>query len=81
MEFCKKTRFGQEVGNFFLRGEHPSQCCATPDVHRSCENNLLDTFTISKMWNFKTLKILEVCTFENSKFQNFKNVLPHINGL
>ncbi len=29
------------------------------------------------MWDFKTLKIQS--TFENLTFQNFKNVLPHIN--
>ncbi len=45
------------------------------------DNNLLDTlekhsqfqkFAILKLWKFK------VCTFENSKIQNVKNVLPHI---
>jgi len=48
------------------------------------DNNLLDTLKkhsqfqkcgILKLWKFK------VCTFEKSKFQNFKNVLPHINEL
>jgi hypothetical protein len=45
------------------------------------DNSLLDTlekhsqfqkFAILKLWKFK------VCTFENSNFQNVKNVLPHI---
>jgi hypothetical protein len=47
-------------------------------------NNLLDTLKnysqfqkcgILKLWKFK------VYTFENSKIQNFKNVLPNINGV
>jgi len=47
------------------------------------DNNLLDTkktITISKMWSSKTLKF-KVCTFEKLELQNFKNVLPHINGV
>ncbi len=30
--------------------------------------------TISNMWNSKTLK-LKICTFENSKLQNFKSII------
>jgi hypothetical protein len=28
------------VRNFLLWSEHPLQCCVTPDVHKSYENNL-----------------------------------------
>jgi len=48
------------------------------------DNNLLDTLKkhsnffkngVLKLWKFK------VSTFENLEFQDFKGVLPHINGV
>jgi len=48
------------------------------------DNNLFDTLKkhlqfqkcgILNLWKFK------VCTFEHLEFQNFKAVLPHINGV
>jgi hypothetical protein len=36
----KKKRFGQEVANFLLWGEHSFKYCVTPNVHKSCESNL-----------------------------------------
>jgi hypothetical protein len=53
IKFNQKTRFGQKVGNFILWwGEHPLQCCVTPNIHRSCEinfqiSNLLQTSIIA----------------------------------
>jgi hypothetical protein len=48
------------------------------------DNSLLDT--LKKHSQFKKCGILnlwkfKVCTLENSKLQNFKSVLPHINGV
>jgi len=48
------------------------------------DNNLLDT--LKKNSQFQKCGILEfwkfkICTFENLEFQNFKSVLPHINGV
>jgi len=40
IEFDQKIKFGQEMGNFLLWSKHPFQCCATPNIHRRCENNL-----------------------------------------
>jgi hypothetical protein len=31
IEFNQKTRFGQEVNNIILWGEHPFQCWETPE--------------------------------------------------
>jgi hypothetical protein len=39
------------------------------------KNSQFQKCGILKLWKFK------VCTFENSKFENFKSVLPHINGI
>ncbi len=53
-------------------------------VKKKDDNNLLNTLKnhsqffkcgIQKLWKFK------VCTFENLECQNFKIVLPHINGV
>jgi hypothetical protein len=40
IKFSQKTKFGQEVGNFFLWNEHPLQCCVTPSICRIYESNL-----------------------------------------
>jgi hypothetical protein len=39
LQFSQKTKFGQEVGKFFIWSKHPFQCCATLNVLRSCESN------------------------------------------
>jgi hypothetical protein len=53
-------------------------------VNKWDDNNLLYTpknhsqfkqCEVLKLWKFK------VCTLENSKLQNFKSVLPHMNGV
>jgi hypothetical protein len=46
------------VGNFFLWGKHPLQCCVTPYIHRNCENNVqISNLCIGRAWLImKTLK-------------------------
>jgi len=48
------------------------------------DNNLLVTH--KKHSQFRKCEILEfqnfkICTFKNLEFENFRNVLPHINGV
>ncbi len=40
IELDLKIKVGQEVGDLILRIERPFQCCVTPNVYKSCENNL-----------------------------------------
>jgi hypothetical protein len=39
-----KNKIWTRMDNFFLWGEHPFQCCVTPNVHRSYESFL-------RIWN------------------------------
>jgi hypothetical protein len=35
---AKNIGFGQEIDNFFLWGEHPLQCCLTPNSEQGVKN-------------------------------------------
>jgi len=39
------------------------------------KHSLFQKCGILKLWKFK------ICTFENSKIQNFNNALPYVNGV